>query len=276
VENASHLYMSTQGEYLNWVYGNGYEGFTSTNFDKYVHFAVPAPGVGAFSIAYGNGVGDYAGYLGIGFYALKSGESTVVAGSSTNETNALAQWTFEEVTSINVNISDAGYATLYVPFPVTIPSGVNAYTAKTDGTTLSMTGVTSTIPAGTAVILEGNGGEYTFEIAAANTDAAISSDLVGNYFESTVPVGNYVLQKQEKVGFFQVQDEPKAIKANRAYLNVPSGSSVKAFFFGDTEDAIQSVISGTASAEIYNLAGQRVNKLQRGVNIVNGKKVLVK
>jgi hypothetical protein len=28
--------------------------------------------------------------------------------------------------------------------------------------------------------------------------------------------------------------------------------------------------------EIFNLAGQKMSKLQRGVNIVNGKKVLVK
>jgi hypothetical protein len=26
--------------------------------------------------------------------------------------------------------------------------------------------------------------------------------------------------------------------------------------------------------EIYNLAGQRLNKMQRGINIVNGKKIL--
>lgn len=30
------------------------------------------------------------------------------------------------------------------------------------------------------------------------------------------------------------------------------------------------------NAEIFNVAGQRMNKLQRGINIVNGKKVLIK
>lgn len=32
----------------------------------------------------------------------------------------------------------------------------------------------------------------------------------------------------------------------------------------------------TEASAIYNLAGQRLSKTQRGVNIVNGKKVLIK
>ena len=32
----------------------------------------------------------------------------------------------------------------------------------------------------------------------------------------------------------------------------------------------------TQPVAIYNLAGQRLNKMQKGINIINGKKVLVK
>ena len=43
-------------------------------------------------------------------------------------------------------------------------------------------------------------------------------------------------------------------------------------------DAIKGVTADNNKqfAEIYNLAGQRIQKLQKGINIVNGKKILVK
>ena len=52
---------------------------------------------------------------------------------------------------------------------------------------------------------------------------------------------------------------------------------MKALFlgFGDA-DAISSIKAETENAEIFNLAGQRLQKLQKGINIVNGKKVLVR
>jgi len=64
----------------------------------------------------------------------------------------------------------------------------------------------------------------------------------------------------------------------KAYFVDNSGSGVKAFRF-DSADAIESIVNGQLindNAVIYNLAGQRISKLQKGVNIVNGKKVLVK
>ena len=51
-------------------------------------------------------------------------------------------------------------------------------------------------------------------------------------------------------------------------------------FGDDTETGIFDVRSKTEKVRgdgvIYNLAGQRLNKLQRGVNIINGKKVIIK
>ncbi len=191
-----------------------------------------------------------------------------------------SHWTVESADNITVTISDAGYATLYVPFAVEIPSGVKAYTATTNGTDLTLSEITGTIPAGTAVILEGNEDDYTFAIDATNTDEAITSNLVGNYLASTAPVDSYVLQKQgEVVGFYKVAGAAKDIKANRAYLAVPSGSEVKAFVLGDTATGINSIDNGQltmGNEAIFNLAGQRVEKAQRGIYIKNGKKVVVK
>ena len=50
------------------------------------------------------------------------------------------------------------------------------------------------------------------------------------------------------------------------------------FYLGTkTPDAIEGIASETpATTSIYNLAGQKLNAIQKGINIVNGKKILVK
>jgi len=56
-------------------------------------------------------------------------------------------------------------------------------------------------------------------------------------------------------------------------------NNAKAFtFVFESVDGIKTVehVSAEQAAEIFNLAGQRLQKAQRGVNIINGKKVLVK
>jgi hypothetical protein len=52
---------------------------------------------------------------------------------------------------------------------------------------------------------------------------------------------------------------------------------VKAFFFsGDDATGIEETLSDSPSKDenIFNIAGQRLQKKQKGINIINGKKVL--
>jgi len=245
-----------------------------------------ANAAGAPCAAVGNAGGEFSfgalDYDGT-YYVYCGGYLIAWTDNYTNRNSAYdnkADWNIEEVTELPVTISAAGYATLYAPVALNYPSvvTVSTVTINSDGATLDLAEVTGTIPANTPVLLAGEAGTYNFDITAGVPAIDAANVLDGTTAAIAAPDGSYILQNQSgKVGFYQVdvtEAQPK-VPGFRAYLNVPS-SPVKAFFFGDTEDAIQSVISGAASAEIYNLAGQRVNKLQRGVNIVNGKKVLVK
>ena len=48
---------------------------------------------------------------------------------------------------------------------------------------------------------------------------------------------------------------------------------------GEDEDLITKIASPSTETEqgaIYNVSGQRLGKMQKGINIVNGKKILVK
>ncbi|MBO4550592.1 MAG: hypothetical protein J5733_07655, partial [Bacteroidaceae bacterium] len=58
---------------------------------------------------------------------------------------------------------------------------------------------------------------------------------------------------------------------------VPEGTDIKAFYFAE-DDATGLEANGQWSMvngqSIYNPAGQRLSKMQKGINIVNGKKIL--
>ena len=185
------------------------------------------------------------------------------------------QWSIEEVEALPVTISDVGYATLYSPVALTIPDGVDVYTASNEGTYLRLNEITGqTIPANTGVILAGNEGSYNFNF----TDPVFP--ITGNVLTGTVaaiakPEGAYYLSNGDYgLGFYKA-GTATTLAGFKAYL--PAENAVKGFLpfdFG-TLDGIQSMDTRQENV-IYNLAGLRLNKLQKGLNIVNGKKVLVK
>ena len=57
---------------------------------------------------------------------------------------------------------------------------------------------------------------------------------------------------------------------------LPAGTAVEAFNFEDFETGIASAPFTTEKTDlkIYNLAGQRIGKMQKGISIINGKKRL--
>lgn len=97
----------------------------------------------------------------------------------------------------------------------------------------------------------------------------------------TVPTGSYVLSKyQGKVAFYQVaEDADMKCPKYKCYLTAPVDmESAKALFFtnDDVLTGIESILGGEEKPVIYDLSGRRLNSLQKGVNIVNGHKVIVR
>lgn len=187
-------------------------------------------------------------------------------------------------TEANMTIEAGKYGTFVAPFDVTIPSGVTAQKVTgVTGSRLDFEGVETTIPANTPVVVFNETETAVNETFYGKGDAVgtVKPDgqlLTGVYEAVKITAGNYVLQTQEGVqAFYKLEDDATANTANRAYLTIPS-SPVKAFFFNDEDaDGINAV---EATAEdgraIYNLAGQRVKKAQKGLYIIGGKTVLVK
>ncbi|MBQ8051849.1 MAG: hypothetical protein IJ197_09820 [Bacteroidaceae bacterium] len=282
VEKTDGLYMYNQGDGFGWVaanYGSGNVWVTPSP-DKYIHwFPGNAAGQIGFAICLGNGTGDYASYLMQGIFTTDS-EEAVVAG--TDYTVDAAQWIFEEATEASVALNKVGdeyYATLCVPFDVTL-AGAEAYTltVNEDKTELDLGEALTEVTAGTPVMLKGTSATATATIGSNYVTVPIESTLTGVFYATTVAAEtDYFLGVSEgEVGFYKWTGT--TLKANRAYLPASAVSSeVKGLKLnlGDA-DAIHGVEAEQEQGAIYNLAGQRVSKAVKGIYIINGRKVVVK
>ena len=179
----------------------------------------------------------------------------------------------DDTKALVAEITDAGYATLFVEdVDLTVPEGVEAFAGVVDGKYLKLNAIEGAVAAGEPVVLKGAAGFYGFVPTTGATKAA-ANDLMGAA-EDVEAAGNYILAKPEgePVGFYRAS--AGTIKAGKAYLGV-AAPGVKAFLFDeDGATGIANVEKTVENGAIYNIAGQRLNKMQKGINIVNGKKVL--
>ena len=217
-------------------------------------------------------------------------------------------WVIEEFTgtlSHTLTVGAAGYATLMLGYNTTIPAiedveneEYGVYTAAVVDGYAAMTEVEGVLPANTAVIVKAPAGEYIFTYTT-ETATVENNDLRGTLYNKNMTEDAYVLGKDEnnvaylgKVVYNVSTDttndgteEAPAVtyeawmnNANKAYLPAPAAAEgVKSYglrFPGTT--GIENVEVENASNVIYDLTGRRVEVAERGIYIINGKKVLVK
>ena len=183
-----------------------------------------------------------------------------------------------DVANTTLNISDALYGTFCAPFTVALPESVKAsIITAANGNELVFEPVAGNVVlANTPVLVEASAAESLSVSGVYAKGTPVAGLLTGVYENTPAPVGSYVLQNLDKVGFYLVAEgKQPTVGANRCYLTVPA-AGVKAFFLnGGDATGISGVDANVdANEAIYNLAGQRINKLQKGINIINGKKIL--
>ncbi len=199
--------------------------------------------------------------------------------------------------SINANY----WNTLCLPFDVTVAQLKKAIgnsvqvselaDASCTGSTLTinfapLVADTKSIPAGTPFLVKGaTKTSPKFEgVTIKNiTNDVVSSNVTfkGTYSSTALEANNQnirFLGSNNKL--YYPGSNGFTLGANRAYFVIDNGTEVKDFIvnFGDEDDAtaIMTIDNGQLTTEgaIYNLAGQRLQKMQKGINIVNGKKIL--
>ena len=191
----------------------------------------------------------------------------------------------------------AKYGTLILPINYIRPNNVKLYSCEADvDGVLTLVEFTDGATKNKPFIVE-----YTDEAALPTTEAAYTYQFIGyksgaattNQTEGWltgvleddqyVPAGGYILAKKDgALGFYQVgADNVKAAAKYKCYLQPTSQTSAQlAYFFNrdDATTAITNLLNGgeNGKVEIYDLSGKRLNNLQKGVNIVNGKKIIVR
>jgi hypothetical protein len=194
-----------------------------------------------------------------------------------------SKWEVIDAVSFEYPLTDVDgryLATAYFPCPVSLPDGVTAYVGSTmaDPNYLTLVPWGTNIAAETAVILEGTSEACT--IALYQGQAALMT-FPGNAMKGTCVA--YAPGADETLLTLQVIDNAlgfygfsgTAIPANKAYMPWTGGNAGVKIQFGDV-DGINGVINAETTGEIFNVAGQRLAAPQKGINIINGKKVLVK
>ncbi len=177
-------------------------------------------------------------------------------------------------------VGEAGYSTMYDAInDWKLVGDAKAYIGTINGSALHLEEIDD-IPASTAVVISGTYYNKVSTTATANTTDNILKGSDGNVTSDGSTI--FALSnKANGVGFYPVGDGVK-IPAGKAYLEYTStggSSAVKGFTFVFDDDAtgiedLKDSKDLKDSNVIYNIAGQRISKMQRGINIVNGKKVL--
>ena len=289
----------------NYYPGTSGKSYTSTRFYKNSVLTItPLNGLGIAKIEFTATTNDYATAL--------SGSSWSNASAAVDETdtklvivtpndrssafsatiNATCGFTQIKVyytgdVTATLSVSAAKWATFIAPFACALEDGVKAYTAADNDGTITFTEVETTIPAETPVVVYHDGaytkaytGEVTSKYATYTKDALVGVLAAKTGIEAATGKTNYVLQNNAQgVGFYKVASGTISLKANRAYMSIDESSAIKDFFdFDFKTTGIQSILNPAKAEQvgIYDLAGNKLSAPQKGINIINGVKVLVK
>ena len=198
--------------------------------------------------------------------------------------------------TFDLTISDAGWATLYLDYAVTIPDGLSKvfYISSIVDDVAKGATVTGVIPQLTGVIIQGNAGTYQFKENSSNVEAPTDNLLTGTLediddastHEMTKDAyGNLYTLGRTKSGNVQLAlFKGKFIGKNKAFLiTKASTNSSHAKAFGVVTDSGATAIHAMDDVESdhkawYTLQGIRLNgkPTKKGVYIHGGKRIYVK
>ena len=248
-----------------------------------------ADGIPYFAIKLGTfSSNDYMSYAN-----TNSNQTEIVAWAKTDGTADGSAWALEPVARVALNaVGDKSYATFYFDRDVQTDANTKAYYITSTGNGYAqLTEVENDgrdIPARTAVVLinRAQSGSALFHVTSGLSSVV---DAEQNLLKGTLTSMSLDLSDEtpyyslgrlnDEIGFYKFTGSTITLGANKAYLETPTPiNAVKGFTFSfDDANSIVSPLGETEEgASIYNLSGQRLSKPQKGINIINGKKVLIK
>ena len=209
--------------------------------------------------------------------------------------------TFECRSLYNYTVPESGIGTFSADVNLTLPEGLNAhfctYLQEVDeGLAIKILNIDGqVINQNTGVLLSGTPGEtyqlrYTSETGSDTPGNKLVPVVESTHVEAVV--GEYTNYMLKGGRFIRIKDEDETVKmpANRAYL--PLLTSEVSSLSGSTRSIVlllwdDDTVTGVETHEkvdyepareghIYNISGQRLTAPRKGINIINGRKVIVK
>lgn len=195
---------------------------------------------------------------------------------------------YEKPMDYTLKVGSTGWSTLYLGLDATIPDGVTCYTISSIANeTATLTPIaTGTLPAHTGVIINATPNtQYTFRYKNSyGGSEGISNLLEGSIAGTQISGGGYVLSILDGVvGLYaaKLTNGTFLNNANKAYLPasaVPASLQSNGLRFEINEttaiDDMEAIPAKQHPVVIYDLMGRRVENMEKGVYIVNGRKVV--
>ncbi len=215
-----------------------------------------------------------------------------VAGNDKATKAGLATYTIEEVDAFPLTLQADGAAAVCLPFNVVIPEGIYAYDAtvtdiknnETSGyncTMRAIAGPGDTLKGGTPTIVNGSKGTHLFTITMSDHGAVTSlpeSLLKGNYIESCLTQSGDTKKFLFTNNTFKAFEGSKDVAANQCWMecNVAQANELIVYFSDPTSIEETTTTPQSKGNKIYSIAGKKLSHPQKGINIIDSKKILVK
>ena len=229
------------------------------------------------------------GYQAAGnIYTLK------VTNANNTQINKIVVYAKDETVAGAINIAtEEGFGTFYTDKNYVLPQGLTAfgYTSIYGNNTLTKSVeyvAGDIVPANTAVVVKGAKGSYNYYNTEEVATKTIENNLLKGVttdtkIEAKSGVKRYILTRADDgiLAFYRTNTGTINVKANRAYLEVPTAMAVASFSLEGSATGINNVVTTAAKQGIYTISGVRLNAtttkgLPAGIYIVDGKKVIVK
>ena len=191
---------------------------------------------------------------------------------------------FEKPSDYILEVGSTGWATLYLGLDATIPDGVTCYAISSvtnDMAILSL--IVNILPAFTGTIVKAMPNtDYTFRYCNNYVRSKDVNLLQGSVVDTRIPGEGYVLSvNNDIVGLYKAKQNNGTFlnNAHKAYLpasalpTIYQGNGLR--FNTETSDIINTPQYNDAIAPIiYDLSGRRIEKMEKGIYIVNGRKII--
>ena len=192
-----------------------------------------------------------------------------------------------------VHTLNGRYGTICLPFYGKVPPGIKLYSNSSVDANglLELTEITNPefiIPGKPYIVEVEAEPPFNFDLGNASKLTSTATTHEGNLYGVladegvTVPAGSYVLARNKTTGkqaFFRTNGSVKCPQY-KCYLQLPPATTAAKELYFDNEGTttgIEAIFGGeNEEVVIYDLSGKRLSRLQKGVNIVNGHKVIVK